>query len=109
MKSPRSGHTATAIPSGPNAGKILFAGGMGADAGELSSTELYDPATNAFSPGPGMGAACAVCTAAVITSGNNAGKDPDRQALRYSRPQGSIWNSTIRRPANLLPARGQHA
>jgi hypothetical protein len=74
MKIPRSGHTATAIPSGPNAGKILLAGGNGADAGELPSTELYDPAANRFSPGPAMRAACSVCTAMVITSGKNAGK-----------------------------------
>lgn len=73
MKMPRSGHTATAIPSGPNAGKILVAGGIGED-GELSSTELYDPATNAFSPGPAMRTTCALCRATVITSGKNAGK-----------------------------------
>ncbi|MGB9382104.1 MAG: kelch repeat-containing protein [Candidatus Binatus sp.] len=73
MKSPRSGHTATVIPSGPNAGKILFAGGMGADGGELASTELYDPATNKFFPGPTMRAGCSVCTATVIMSGKNAG------------------------------------
>ena len=73
MKSPRSGHTATVIPSGPNAGKILFAGGMGADGGELASTELYDPATNKFFPGPTMRAGCSVCTATVIMSGKHAG------------------------------------
>jgi len=74
MKIPRSGHTATAIPSGPNAGKILLSGGKGADTSELSSTELYDPATNRFSPGPAMNGACSLCTATVITSGKNAGK-----------------------------------
>jgi hypothetical protein len=74
MMTPRSGHTATAIPSGPNAGKILLAGGMGAFTGDLSSTELYDPSTNRFSPGPAMRAGCALCTATVITSGKNAGK-----------------------------------
>jgi len=74
MKTPRSGHTATAISFGPNAGKILLAGGTGADARYLSSTELYDPAANTFSPGPAMGAACALCKATVITSGKNAGK-----------------------------------
>jgi hypothetical protein len=74
MKTPRSGHTATAIPCGPNSGKILFAGGMGAFSGALSSTELYDPATGKFSAGPAMHAACALCTATVIRSGKNAGK-----------------------------------
>ena len=74
MKSPRSGHTATTIVSGPNAGKTLFAGGMDAEGDELASTELYDPATNMFSPGPAMRAACALCTATLITSGQNAGR-----------------------------------
>ncbi len=74
MKEPRSGHTATMIASGRNAGKILLAGGMGAEGGTLSSTELYDPATNIFSRGPSMGIACALCTATVITSGKNGGR-----------------------------------
>jgi galactose oxidase-like protein/Kelch motif protein len=74
MKMPRSGHTATPIPSGRNAGKILLAGGTDADGSKLSSTELYNPASNTFSPGPVMGAACSLCTATVITSGKNAGR-----------------------------------
>lgn len=74
MKRPRSGHIAIPIASGPKAGKILFAGGMGADGGELDSTELYDPATNKFSPGPVMLAACALGTATQIRSGKNAGR-----------------------------------
>jgi hypothetical protein len=74
MKTLRSGHTATAIPSGPNARKILIAGGVSADYGKLSSTELYDPATNTFSRGPAMGAACSLCMATAITSGKKAGR-----------------------------------
>ena len=74
MKSPRSGHIAIAITSGPKAGKILFAGGMGAEGDVLASTELYDPDRNTFSPGPSMRVACALCTATVIASGKNAGR-----------------------------------
>lgn len=74
MKTPRSGHTAMAIPSGRNAGKILFAGGMDADNDTLASTELYDPVRNTFSLGPAMRVACALCTATMIRSGKNAGK-----------------------------------
>ncbi len=74
MKIPRSGHTATAIFSGPNAGKILIAGGMSTGHDDPSSTELYDPPSNTFSPGPAMGTPCALCTATVIASGKNAGK-----------------------------------
>ena len=74
MKFARSGHTATTIPSGPNAGKILIAGGMSADHGDVSLTELYDPASNTFSSGPAMRTASALHTATVIPSGKNAGE-----------------------------------
>jgi hypothetical protein len=74
MKFARTGHTATTIPTGPNAGKILIAGGMSADHGDVSLTELYDPASNTFSPGPAMRTASALHTATVIPSGKNAGK-----------------------------------
>ncbi len=58
----RVAHTASAIPSGINAGKILIAGGIDKDTDKngsgiflkLYSTELYDPATNTFAPGPMM-------------------------------------------------------
>ncbi len=62
MNMRRVGHTATTILSGTNAGKILIAGGMEEDTDKngagifhaLYSTELYDPATNTFAPGPMM-------------------------------------------------------
>ena len=58
MNKRRVAQTATVIASGKNAGKILIAGGMEEDidkngsgiAHSLSSTELYDPATNTFAP-----------------------------------------------------------
>jgi hypothetical protein len=74
MKFARSGHTATAIPIGPDAGKILIAGGMSPDRGDVSLTELYDPASNTFSSGPAMRTASALHAATVIPSGKNAGK-----------------------------------
>jgi hypothetical protein len=74
MKTPRSGHTATTIPIGPNGGEILLAGGAGVDGNELSSTELYNPAIDRFSSGPPMSAACSFCTATVIATGKNAGR-----------------------------------
>jgi hypothetical protein len=54
--------TATVIPSGKNAGKILIVGGIEKDTDKngagiflkLYSTELYDPASNTFAPGPMM-------------------------------------------------------
>jgi hypothetical protein len=45
MNSARANATATLLANG----KVLIAGGFG-DAGALSSTELYDPATNTFAP-----------------------------------------------------------
>ncbi|MGH7813169.1 MAG: Kelch repeat-containing protein [Candidatus Binataceae bacterium] len=74
MHTPRSGHFAAVIGYGPNAGKILIAGGLNAENETLSSTELYDPAANAFLPGPRMAATCALCPVTVIRSGKNAGK-----------------------------------
>ena len=61
MHSRRSQHIAITIAAGPNAGKILIAGGLGFQCDKygcvpvlLSSIELYDPATNGFIPGPPM-------------------------------------------------------
>ncbi len=65
---------ATVIASGPNAGRIFLAGGFNTAYGALTSTELYDPATNKFAVGPKMNAARFGHTATVIASGPNAGK-----------------------------------
>lgn len=73
MSVARESATATVIASGPNAGKILIAGGFGDSHTPLSSTELYDPATNRFTPGPTMKVARRCHTATVIASGPNAG------------------------------------
>lgn len=75
MKVARTYHTATIISGGPNAGRILIAGGQQGEAGEsLSSTELYDPATNRFVPGPTMHSNRSQHAAIVIASGPNVGK-----------------------------------
>lgn len=74
MDDARYAHTATAIPSGPNAGRIFLAGGNNTAYGALTSTELYDPASNKFALGPKMNAARFGHTATVIATGPNAGK-----------------------------------
>ena len=48
MNVARDQMTTTLITTGPDAGKILIAGGNNGIA--LSSTELYDPVTNTFAP-----------------------------------------------------------
>jgi hypothetical protein len=53
MKVARAAHTATLFASGPLAGQVLLAGGIGATkpnstSSELSEAELYDPSTNQF-------------------------------------------------------------
>jgi hypothetical protein len=42
MTSPRFAHTATLLTSGPNAGKVLVAGGLGVG-GAVALAELYTP------------------------------------------------------------------
>src|SRR6202046_2643921 len=74
MSDARYAHTATVIASGPNAGRIFLAGGFNTAYGALTSTEIYDPATNKFAVGPEMNAARFGHTATVIESGPNAGK-----------------------------------
>ena len=70
----RYAHTATAIVSGPNTGKILLAGGFSTDGGALASTELCDPAANKCAVGPALNAARFGHSATAILSGSNAGK-----------------------------------
>jgi len=53
MKMGRGGHTATLFTSGPLAGQVLIAGGLGAKkpnstATELSEAELFNPVTKSF-------------------------------------------------------------
>ncbi|MGH7814099.1 MAG: Kelch repeat-containing protein [Candidatus Binataceae bacterium] len=78
MRIVREDHTATIIPSGPNAGRILIAGGVGPYVNHkfvpLALTELYDPAANRFLRGPAMKIARSFHTATIITAGPNAGK-----------------------------------
>ena len=49
MTSSRANETATLLPNG----KVLIAGGVDA-ANVVNSTELYDPSSGSFSPGPNM-------------------------------------------------------
>lgn len=55
MQSRRVGHSATLLPNG----KVLIAGGLAGRVseggpGNVATTEIYDPATGHFTPGPPM-------------------------------------------------------
>jgi len=106
MNTPRASGIAFAITSGPNAGKVLIAGGQASDgvsAGSVSlaSTELYDPVTNSFAPASqtaSMNTARWGPTATVLTIGPNAGKvliagGVDEDALASTELYDPITNS----------------
>ncbi len=61
----RAGHTATLLPNG----KVLIAGGMVGDGGDLSSTEIFDPTTNIFTAAENMTVARAGHTATLLQNG----------------------------------------
>lgn len=63
----RAAATATALPDG----RVLIAGGFGAPDGTraLLSTELFNPATGSFSPGPDLSSARAYHTATALPNG----------------------------------------
>lgn len=65
LATPRSGHTATLLPSG----EVLVAGGWGSDSERLSSAEAYDTATGAWSPTGPLATARVGHTATLLPSG----------------------------------------
>jgi autotransporter-associated beta strand protein len=69
----RYGHTATLLTTGPNAGKVLVAGGY-TGATYLASCQLYDPDTNTWSTAASFVTARQYHTATLLTSGVHSGK-----------------------------------
>lgn len=74
MASPRAGHGASAMGNG----KVLISGGLAAFnlqaplsllQGILATTEVFDPATNTFTPGPTMLEARALHSSTTLTNG----------------------------------------
>ena len=70
MQSRRVGHSATLLPNG----KVLIAGGLAGrifegGPGIVATTEIFDPATNRFSPGPPMSAPRSGHSAVLLRSG----------------------------------------
>ena len=65
MATKRAAHTATLL----NSGKVLIAGGFVGDGGGLSSVELFDPLTKAFTSAEKMSVARAGHTATLLPNG----------------------------------------
>ena len=119
----RWGHTATILPNG----KVLVAGGEGTAvvggcgpncAQKLSSAELYDPATNAWTSLPDMHAPRGYATATllnnglVLVAGGESVYDPDPNVQTYVPtasadlfdPATNTWSSA----ATMATARFEH-
>ncbi|MGH7814097.1 MAG: Kelch repeat-containing protein [Candidatus Binataceae bacterium] len=115
MNQNRISSTATTIPSGPNAGKILYTGGPSNSA----TTEFYDPASNTFEAGPKMHEGRWDHTATVIASGPNAGRiliaggwgknSPNEYFVPYASTElyDPVANRFLRGP-NMKIARAKH-
>jgi hypothetical protein len=112
LNTARRFHTMTLLPDG----KVLVAGGLGADGGLLASAELYDPATGTWSPTASMGLGRGYHTATLLPNGKvlvagAAGPEwsPSASAELYDpatgtwSPTGSMLKPRRYHSANLLP------
>jgi uncharacterized protein YjbI with pentapeptide repeats len=121
MNDAREFHTATVLPSGPNAGKIVIAGGRKSVSGvltALATAELYDPATNSFTAIPGamtgarFGHTASVFNGKVLLAGGVGPSDlssaelydPSAASAPYFTPTGSL--GTARTNAVAFPFNG---
>ncbi len=69
MSQSRFGHAATLLTTGPHANQVLIIGGRTENNVSLQSTEIYDPETGTFSPGPEMKIDRYRHTATLLTDG----------------------------------------
>ena len=65
LLAPRYAHSATLLPDG----RVLISGGLGANDAFVDETELFDPATGQFTPGPCVHKARAFATATRLLDG----------------------------------------
>jgi hypothetical protein len=117
MRTPRSFHTATLLPDG----RVLVVGGLQAftdvTGRVLASVEVYDPATDAWSPGPPLAAARAKHDAILLANhdvlvlgGTQSVGNLDKEASRSLRtaelfdPATDTWSTTASmQDARILP------
>jgi hypothetical protein len=108
MQSRRVGHSATLLPNG----KVLIAGGLAGRVseggpGNVATTEIYDPATGRFTPGPPMSTPRAGHAAVLLVNGKvlvAGGAGPDEQGLTSAEtydPATNKWTAT----GSMLTAR----
>jgi len=101
MQSRRVGHSATLLPNG----KVLIAGGLAGrifegGPGIVATTEIYDPATGRFTPGPSMRAARSGHAAVLLQNGKvliAGGESSDNQNLASAEiydPVANKWTAT---------------
>ena len=108
MQSRRVGHSATLLPNG----KVLIAGGLAGrifegGPGNVATTEIYDPATSHFTPGPPMSTPRTGHSAVLLRNGKvlaAGGAGPGEQGLTSAEiydPATNKWTAT----GSMLTAR----
>ena len=101
MQSRRVGHSATLLPNG----KVLIAGGLAGrifegGPGNVATTEIYDPATGRFTPGPPMSTPRTGHDAVLLPNGKvlvSGGVDAGEHALASAEiydPATNQWTAT---------------
>jgi hypothetical protein len=112
MKLPRKIHTATLLPSG----KVLIVGGQDNNSSEIGSTEVYDPATGAWSSAAPLSVSREHHTATLLPDGRvlvvggyKHGQGPITSAEVYDPATGawsrtgSLFNARYGHTATMLP------
>src|SRR6478735_67029 len=107
MQSRRVGHSATLLPNG----KVLIAVGLAGrifegGPGNVATTEIYDPATGRFTPGPPMTTPRTGHIAALLSNGKvlvAGGADGDEHALASAEIYDSATNKWTATGSMLTP------